>query len=151
MGTWRHSLKFNVGPGGIHQLPQTTGNGVHSLPQKVMWDAGSNIPHLVLQLFNRARLCPVHPLLCPAPQEKVTGREISTSAQQPPNSTPHSVQQSALVPEQSSGQPSLLPLCVLPLATTAHTIDGRIMKSYFVTYIYVHMIFIMIILILENL
>jgi hypothetical protein len=53
------------------------------------------------------------------------------SAQQPLNSTLHSVQQSALVPEQSSGQPSLLPLRVLPLSATAHTIDEQIIKSYF--------------------
>jgi len=38
--------------------------------------------------------------------------------------------------QQSSGQPFLLPLRVLPLLATAHTIDGRIIKSYFVTYIY---------------
>jgi len=57
-------------------------------------------------------------------------------AQQPLNSTPHSAQQSTLVPEQSSGQPSLLPLRVLPLSATAHTIDGRMIKSYFVTHMY---------------
>jgi hypothetical protein len=51
------------------------------------------------------------------------------SAQQPLNSTPHSVLQSALIPELSSGQPSFLPLRVLPLSATANTIDVRIIKS----------------------
>ena len=80
MGIWTHSLKFNVGTGGIHQLPQTTGYGIHSLLQEVMWDAGDNFPNQVLQLFNCARFCPVHSLLCLAPQEKVTGHEIWTSS-----------------------------------------------------------------------
>ena len=31
MGIWTHSLKFNVGTSGIHELPQTTGDGIHSL------------------------------------------------------------------------------------------------------------------------
>jgi hypothetical protein len=51
------------------------------------------------------------------------------SAQQPLNSTPHSVQQPALIPEQSGGQPSLLQLRMLPLSATAHIIDVRIIKS----------------------
>jgi hypothetical protein len=29
MGIWTHSLKFNLGIGGIHHLPQTTGDGIH--------------------------------------------------------------------------------------------------------------------------
>ena len=79
MGIWTHSLKFNVGTGSIHQLPQTTGDGIHSLLQEVMWDVGDNFPNLVLQLFDCARFCPVLPLFCPAPQEKVSGQEIWTS------------------------------------------------------------------------
>src|SRR5215475_10788726 len=79
MGIWTHSLKFNVGTGGIHQLPQTTEDGIHSLLKEVVWDVGDNVPNPVLQLFHCARFCPVHLLLCPAPQEKVTGREIWTS------------------------------------------------------------------------
>src|SRR5215468_1967412 len=79
MGIWTHSLKFNVGTGGIHQLPQTTGDGIHSLLQEVVWGVGYNVPNPVLQLFHCARFCTVHLLLCPAPQEKVTGREIWTS------------------------------------------------------------------------
>ena len=34
MGIWTHSFKFNVGTGGIRQLPQTTGDGIHSLCRK---------------------------------------------------------------------------------------------------------------------
>ena len=78
MGIWTHSLKFNVRTGGTHQLPQTTGDGFHSLLQKVVWDVGDNIPNPVLQLLHSVRFCPVHLLLCPAPQEKVTGHEIWT-------------------------------------------------------------------------
>jgi len=76
MGIWTRSLKFN---GGIHQLPQTTGDGFHSLLQEVVWDIGGNVPTPVLQLFHCARFCPVQLLLCPAPQEKGTGHEIWTS------------------------------------------------------------------------
>ena len=36
MGIWTHSLKFNVDTGGIYQLSQTTGNGIHSLLQEVV-------------------------------------------------------------------------------------------------------------------
>jgi len=79
MGIWTHSLKFNVGTGGIHQLPQTTGDGIHSLLQKVVWDVGDNVPNKVLQLFHCASFCPVHLFLCPIPQKKVIGREIWTS------------------------------------------------------------------------
>ena len=78
MGIWTHSLQFNVGTGGSHRLPQTTG-GIHSLLQEVVWDAGDNVPNPVLQLFHCASFCPVHFLLCPVPQEKVTGHEIWTS------------------------------------------------------------------------
>jgi len=60
MGIWTRSLKFSVGTGGIHQLPQTTGDGIHSLLQEVMWDVGDNIPNPVLQLFHCVRFCPVH-------------------------------------------------------------------------------------------
>jgi len=38
-----HFLEFNVGTGSIHQLPQTTGDGIHSLLQEVMWDIGPPI------------------------------------------------------------------------------------------------------------
>jgi len=79
MGIWTHNLKFNVGSGGIHHLPQTTGDGIHNLLREVVWDVGDNVPNPVLQLFHCARFCPVHLLLRPAPQEKVTGREIWTS------------------------------------------------------------------------
>ena len=79
MEIWTYSLKFNVGTGGIHQLPQTTGDGIHSLLQEVVWDVGDNVPNPVQQLFHFARFCPVHLLLRLAPQEKVTGREIWTS------------------------------------------------------------------------
>jgi len=70
MGIWTHSLKFNVGTGGIHQLPQTTGDGIHSLLQKVVWDVGYNVPNKVLQLFHCASFYPVHLFLYPAPQKK---------------------------------------------------------------------------------
>ena len=74
-----HNLEFNVGAGSIHQLPQTTRDGIHSLLQEVMWDVGDNFPNPVHQLFQCVRFCPVHLLLSTAPQEKVTGREIWTS------------------------------------------------------------------------
>ena len=79
MWIWTHSSKFNVGTGGIHQLPQLTGDGIHGLLQHVVWDVGDNVPNPGLQLFHCARFYPVHLLLCPVPQEKVTGREIWTS------------------------------------------------------------------------
>jgi hypothetical protein len=72
------------------------------------------------------------------------------SAQQPLNSTPHSVQQTALLPEQSSGQPSLLPLRVLPVSATANTIDAQNYKILFRD-VYIHIILIVIALILQNL
>ena len=71
-----HNLEFNVGTGSIHQLPQTVGDGIHSFLQEVMWDGGDNFPNPVLQLFQCVRFCSVHLLLSPAPQGKVTGREI---------------------------------------------------------------------------
>jgi len=74
-----HNLEFNVGTGSIHQLPQTTGDGIHSLLQEVMRDVGDYFPNPVLQLFQFVRFCPVHLLLSPAPQGKVTGSEIWTS------------------------------------------------------------------------
>jgi hypothetical protein len=80
MGIWTQSLKFNVCSSGIHQLPQTTGDGIHSFLQEVVWDIGDNVPNLVLQLFHFARFCTVHLLICPAPQEEVTEREIWTSS-----------------------------------------------------------------------
>jgi len=64
MGIWTHSLKFNARTGGIHQLPQTTGDGIHSLLREVVWDVGDDVPNPVLQLFHCARFCPVHLLLC---------------------------------------------------------------------------------------
>src|SRR5215475_6387794 len=115
MGMWTHCLKFNVGTGGIHQLPQTTGDGIHSLLQEFVWDVGDNVPNPVLQLFHRARFCSVHLLLYPAPQENVTGHEIWTSCR--------------LFVRSLSFQPTsrklliLLPLRVLPLSATAHTIN----------------------------
>jgi len=74
-----HTLKLNIDTGGIDQLPQTTGDRIHSLLQEFVWDVGDNVPNPVLRLFHCARFCPVHLLLCPTPQEKVTGREIWTS------------------------------------------------------------------------
>jgi len=79
MAIWTHSLKFNTGTDGVHQLPQTTGDGIHSLLQEVAWDVGDNVPNPVLQFFHCARFCLVHLLLYPVPQEEVTGREICTS------------------------------------------------------------------------
>ena len=79
MGIGTHSLKFNVGTDGIHQLPQTTGDGIHSLLQEVVRDVGDNVPNPVLQFFHCSRFCPVHLFLCPSPQAIVTGREIWTS------------------------------------------------------------------------
>ena len=79
MAIWTGSLKFNIGRGDIHQLPQTTGGGIHSLLQEVVWDVGYNVPNAVLQLFHCARFCPVHLFLCPATQENLTGCEIWTS------------------------------------------------------------------------
>ena len=46
-----HNLEFNEGTGSIHQHPQTTGDGIHSLLQEVMWDVSDNFPNPVLQLF----------------------------------------------------------------------------------------------------
>ena len=63
-----HNLEFNVGTGSIHQLPQTTGDGIHSLLQEVMWDVGDNFPNPVLHLFQCVRFCPVQLLLSPTPQ-----------------------------------------------------------------------------------
>ena len=60
MGIWTHSLKFNVGTGGVQQLPQTTGDGIHSLLQEVVWDVGDSVPNPVLQLFHCSRFYPVH-------------------------------------------------------------------------------------------
>jgi len=74
-----HNLEFNVDPGSTHQLPQTTVDGIHSLLQEVMWDVGDNLSNPVVQLFQCVRFCPVHLLLSPPPQEKVTGHEIWTS------------------------------------------------------------------------
>ena len=63
-----HNLEFNVGTGSIHQLPQTTGDGIQRLLQEVMWNVGDNFPNPVLQLFQCVRFCPVHLLLSPAPR-----------------------------------------------------------------------------------
>ena len=79
MGMCTHSLKFGVGTGGINQLPQKTGDEIHSLLQEFMWDVGDNVSNPALQLFHCARFCPVHLLLCPAPQKKLTRHEIWTS------------------------------------------------------------------------
>jgi hypothetical protein len=56
MGIWTHRLKFSVGTGDVQQLPQTIGNGVHSLLQEVVWDVGDNFPNPVLQLYIRISL-----------------------------------------------------------------------------------------------
>ena len=50
MGIWTHRLIFNIGTGGIHQLPQTTGDGIHSLLQEVVWDVGDNVPNPVIRI-----------------------------------------------------------------------------------------------------
>ena len=63
-----YNLEFNVGNGSNHQIPQTTGDGIHSLLQEVMSDVADNIPNLVLQLFQCVRFCPVNLLLRPAPR-----------------------------------------------------------------------------------
>ena len=73
MGIWTHSLKFNIGTCGIHQLPQTTGDGIHSLLREVVWDVGDNVPNPVLQFFHCARFCPVHVLLCQPHRKKSQG------------------------------------------------------------------------------
>src|SRR5215471_13966857 len=52
MGIWTHSLKFNIGTGGIHQLPQTTEYGIHSLLQEVVWDVGHNVPNPVMAVMS---------------------------------------------------------------------------------------------------
>ena len=67
MGIWTYSLKFNVGIGGIHQLPQTTGDGIHSLMQEVVWDVGDNVPNSVQQF------CEVSPST-PPPSPSPTGK-----------------------------------------------------------------------------
>ena len=54
---WMHNLEFNVGTRSIHQLPQTTGDGTHSLLQVDMWDVGDKFPNPVLQLFQCVRFC----------------------------------------------------------------------------------------------
>ena len=68
MGILIHNLEFNIGTDNIHQLPQTSRDGIHSLLQEVMWDVGDNFPNPVLQLFQCVRFCPVHLLLSPAPR-----------------------------------------------------------------------------------
>ena len=68
MGILMYNLEFNVGKGSIHQLPQTTGDGIYSLLQEFMWDVGDNFPNPVLQLFQCVRFFPVHLLLSPAPR-----------------------------------------------------------------------------------
>jgi len=73
MGIWAQSLKFNVGTGDIYQLPQTTGDGVHSLLQEFVLDVGANVPNPVIQLFHFASFCPVHLLLRPAPRKTSQG------------------------------------------------------------------------------
>ena len=70
MGIWTYSLKFNVGTGGIHQLPQTTEDGIHSLLQEVVWDVGDNFPNPVLQFFPLCEVLPGTPPPSPRPTEK---------------------------------------------------------------------------------
>ena len=74
------NLKFNVGTDNIHQLPQTTGDGIHSLLQEVMWDVGDNFPNPALQLFQCVRCWGMLPgaavaqwLRCCATNRKVAG------------------------------------------------------------------------------
>ena len=52
MGVWTQSLKFSVGTGDIHQFPQTTGDGLHSLLQQVVWDVRANVPNPVPPNFS---------------------------------------------------------------------------------------------------
>ena len=66
MAIWTHSLKLSVGTGGIDQLPQTTGDGFHSLLQEVVWDGGDSVLNAVLQFLHCARFCPVHLHLMPS-------------------------------------------------------------------------------------
>jgi hypothetical protein len=74
-----HTLKFNAGTCDVHQFPQTAGDGIHSLLEEVVWDIGDNILNPFFQFFQCARFCTVHLILCPVPQENVTGCEIWTS------------------------------------------------------------------------
>jgi hypothetical protein len=68
-----HTLKFNVGTCDVHQFPQTAGNAIHKLLEEVVWDIGDNVPSPCFQFPQCERFCTVHLILCPAPQEKVTG------------------------------------------------------------------------------
>jgi hypothetical protein len=74
MGIWVHILKFSVGIYDVHQLPQTAGDGIHSLLEDVVWDIGDNAPNPCFQFFQCARFCTVHLILCPAPQGVISGR-----------------------------------------------------------------------------
>jgi len=62
-----YNLEFNVGNGSNQQIPQTTGDGIHSLLQEVMSDVADNFPNPVLQLFQCVRFCLVHLHLRPNP------------------------------------------------------------------------------------
>ena len=72
MGILTHNLEFNVGTGSIHQLPQTTGDGIHSILQEVMWDVGDNFLNPVLLFFQYVRFCPDHLRLSPAPRHHLS-------------------------------------------------------------------------------
>jgi hypothetical protein len=74
-----YSLKFKIGTGDNLQLPQTNGDGFHSLLPEVVSDVGNNFQNAVLLFFHCARFCPLNLLLRSAQQEKLTGYEICTS------------------------------------------------------------------------
>ena len=73
MAILTYSLKFKVRTGDNHQLPQTTGDGIHRLLQEVVSDVGDNVPNAVLLLFHCTRFCPLQLLLRPAEHQKLTG------------------------------------------------------------------------------
>jgi hypothetical protein len=74
-----HTLKSSVATCDVHQFPQTAGDRIHSLLEEAVCDIGDNVPNPCFQFFQCATFCTVHLILCPAPQEKVTGCEIWTS------------------------------------------------------------------------
>ena len=57
MAVRKYCLKFNIGTGGIHQLPQATGNVIHNLLQEVVWDVCDYVPNTAFQLFLCAGFC----------------------------------------------------------------------------------------------
>ena len=73
MAIYAHRLKFIVGTGNISQLPETYGDGIHSVLQQVMWYVGVKIPNLVFQFFHCARFCTPQLVLYLTPQENSQG------------------------------------------------------------------------------